>query len=178
MYEVELAPSGDRDRIPRLLRNPRRGLRGEEAIARRRVQRSLKRWEARREHRISKRQQKPPAAGEFFEGVSRPQDLRVSGAFGAPSGPHTGAAADQANDRRLPPGGRKLPKIRIGQKWEFGNINIQGMRALVKREEVERWMSKEKISAMVITETHIPETQVEKRKKIHMVFLGAGRRRR
>ncbi len=42
-------------------------------------------------------------------------------------------------------------------------MNIQGMKKVEKRPEVEMWMKQNKVNLMGLVETHIGETQQERR---------------
>ena len=46
------------------------------------------------------------------------------------------------------------------------------MRTVAKREEVERWMKKNNINVMIVTETHVQDNQMETRKATTWYFTG------
>ena len=54
----------------------------------------------------------------------------------------------------------------------MASMNIQGMKVVMKREEVEAWMAKRNVQVTVVQETHIPTAGMERRKRFTWYFSG------
>ena len=65
-----------------------------------------------------------------------------------------------------------MPRVRSGDKMVMATLNIQGMKEVMKREEVEEWMVRRGVDVLALQETHIPETKVEVRNKFTWYFSG------
>ena len=61
--------------------------------------------------------------------------------------------------------------MRPGMWMRMASMNIQGMKMVMKREEVEAWMSKRNVQVTVVQETHIPTSGVERRNRFTWYFL-------
>ena len=104
-------------------RNTHRGLRGEEAISRRKQNRSLKRWLASGDCR----KRKFIAGREIGVSVSVRPGLRASG---APVG--AGRRTDAGDPDEGPGEKREIkPTVGLGTPLRLGHVNIQGMKAVI-----------------------------------------------
>ena len=67
------------------------------------------------------------------------------------------------------PGGTNL-RIEYGRTLTVATFNVQGMKQVCKREEVECWMIENEIRIVLIQETHIKADHVERRMDHHWYF--------
>ena len=131
-------------------RNSNRGIRSQEAIEKRRYGRNIKKNVARRNRRRINSRQTPPALEVREPGASPRQEMRT----------RTGSEA----------GGVGPPRVRPGMWMRMASMNMQGMKVVMQREEVEAWMVRRDIQVTVLQETHIPTTGVERRKRFTWYF--------
>ena len=73
-----------------------------------------------------------------------------------------------------------IKKVRIGyeQEIKFATLNCRGLKEIVKRQVIERWMGKERVDILMLQETHMGENQVEERKSLHGITARKQRRKR
>ena len=133
-------------------RNTGRGLRSHEAVAWRKYWRNVKKNMARRDRRRERSRQASLALRAQEPGAGSERTVY---------GPGRAAAG------RVGP-----PRVRPGMKLRVASLNIQGMKVVMKREEVEAWMIKRNIQVTVVQETHIPTTGVERKKRVTWYFSG------
>ena len=87
-----------------------------------------------------------------------------------------GSYGPRGADGPAEPGLAKYLKLKPGAKIRIGTMNIQGMMAVMVREEVEEWMRTSGVGVMALQEMHVAMNQVEKRRTHTWYFLETRRR--
>eukprot|EP00973_Karenia_brevis_P049197 6823992-Karenia_brevis.AAC.1 len=58
----------------------------------------------------------------------------------------------------------KTEKWKNNKKWKIATLNIQGLNAIGKRQEIEKWMEDKKIDIPCVQETKFNHNSTESRK--------------
>ena len=168
----------NKDKTQDKQRNTSRGLRSMEALQIRNKKRSIKRNIARRNKRREKRGL-PPLA---FEAQDTSNNTRKNNTKGYRNREQKKREKEQGGkDKRhtLQEEGETVRKRVISLKMKMnqkkvlrvGTLNVNGIIEIAKREEIEQWMSKNKIHILCIQETHIRKETTEHRKQ-YTWYLG------
>jgi exonuclease III len=127
-------------------------LRSHDAVTWRKYWRNVKKNMARRDRRRDRSRQAPLAL--------RAQE------------PGAGSERTVCVPRRTAAGRVGPPRVRPGMKLRVASLNIQGMKVVMKREEVEAWMASKSVMVLALQETHIHTSGVEKRGRYTWYFSG------